>query len=40
MSSALLFLTGLLLAPIGALHAADGPRQNPNIVFILVDDMP
>ena len=27
-----------MLAPIGALHAADGPRQNPNIVFILVDE--
>ena len=31
-------LTTLLLAPLAVLHAADGPK--PNIVFILVDDMP
>lgn len=35
-----LTLTTLLLALLAALHAADAPKQKPNIVFILVDDMP
>jgi arylsulfatase A len=34
-------LTALLLAPLAALHAAGEPAPTkPNIVFILVDDMP
>jgi hypothetical protein len=33
-------LTTLLLAPLAALHAAEAPNPKPNIVFILVDDMP
>jgi arylsulfatase A-like enzyme len=38
----LTFLTALLLAPLAASHAADAPKPSgkPNIVFILVDDMP
>ena len=39
MKSALPVSIALLLAPLGALHAAV-PPQKPNIVFILVDDMP
>lgn len=35
-----IFLTALLLAPLLSLHAADAPKPKPNIVFILVDDMP
>ncbi len=31
-------LTALLLAPLAALHAADAPKQKPNIVFIYADD--
>jgi arylsulfatase A-like enzyme len=37
---ALTLLTALLLAPLAALHAAEAPKPKPNIVFILVDDMP
>lgn len=36
----LTLLTSLLLASLAALHAADAPKPKPNIVFILVDDMP
>ncbi|MFZ5830572.1 MAG: sulfatase-like hydrolase/transferase [Planctomycetota bacterium] len=32
-------ITVLLLAPLAALHAADVPKQKPNILFILADDM-
>jgi hypothetical protein len=32
-------LTTVLLAPLAALHAADAPRQKPDIVFILADDL-
>ena len=36
----LFILTGLLLAPPAALHAADtAPTQKPNILFIMVDEM-
>jgi hypothetical protein len=31
-------LTALLLAPLAALHAADAPKQRPNVIFILADD--
>jgi len=34
----ILTVTALLLAPLAALHAGDGPRQKPNVVFILADD--
>ncbi len=36
----LLTITALLLAPLAALHAADGskPAARPNIIFILIDD--
>ena len=40
MKLTLTLLSALLLAPLGALHAADAPKPKPNIVFILVDDMP
>lgn len=36
----LILLTALLLEPLVTLHAADAPKLKPNIVFILVDDMP
>lgn len=36
----LAFAIAFLLAPLAALPAADGPKQKPNIVFILIDDMP
>ena len=38
--TALLTITALLLAPLAALHAADGskPAARPNIIFILIDD--
>jgi arylsulfatase A-like enzyme len=38
MNHTLTLLTALLLAPLAALHAGDGPRQKPNVVFILADD--
>ena len=39
MRRALPLLTALLLAPLAALHAADGaPQGKPNIVFFLIDD--
>ena len=31
-------LTALLLAPLAALHAADAPEQQPNIILFLADD--
>lgn len=35
----LALITALLLAPLAALHAADTPKQKPNIVFLFADDM-
>ena len=32
-------LTALLLAPLAALHAAAPPKQKPNVLFILADDL-
>jgi arylsulfatase A-like enzyme len=42
MKHILTLLTALLLAPLAALHAADAPKTaaKPNIVFILIDDLP
>ena len=35
-----LFLSSLVLAPLGALHATDAPAaKKPNIVFVLADDL-
>jgi len=39
MKPTLALLTALLLAPLAALHAADAPKQKPNIVVILADDL-
>ena len=39
MNHTLSLLAALLIAPLASLQAA-APRQKPNIVFILVDDMP
>ena len=39
MKPTLTLLTALLLAPLAALHAADAPKQRPNIVFFLIDDL-
>lgn len=33
------FITGLLLAPLTVLHAADAPKQKPNLIIIFTDDM-
>jgi len=38
MKHTLTFLTALLLTPLAALHAADAPKQRPNILFILTED--
>lgn len=42
-ASTLTLITAVLLAPLPALHAADGPEANgpskPNIVIILADDL-
>lgn len=40
MKPGLLLLAAMLLAPLVTLNAADAPEPKPNIVFILVDDMP
>ncbi len=40
MKSTVPLFTALLLAPLVALHGDDAPTPKPNIVFILVDDMP
>jgi len=34
-----IFLTALLLVPLAALHAADTPAEEPNILFIAADDL-
>lgn len=39
MKPTLTLLTALLLAPLAALHAADAPKQRPNVLVILADDM-
>ena len=39
MKTLLTLLTALLLAPLAALHAAGGPIQKPNVIFILADDL-
>jgi arylsulfatase A-like enzyme len=39
MKPTLTLLVALLLAPLAALHAADAPHKQPNIVFIFVDDL-
>lgn len=38
MNPTLALLAALLLTPLAALHAADAPKQKPNIVFIFADD--
>ena len=38
MKTTFTLLAALLLAPLAALHAADGAAKKPNIVFILTDD--
>ena len=35
----LTLITALLLAPLAALHAADSPKQKPNVLFIISDDL-
>lgn len=35
----LALFTALLLAPVAALHAADAPKQKPNIILFLIDDL-
>ncbi|MCC6352578.1 MAG: sulfatase [Verrucomicrobiae bacterium] len=39
MSPPLPLLAALLAAPLAALHAADAPKQKPNILFIAADDL-
>lgn len=39
MKRTLTLIVTLLLAPLAALHAADTPKQKPNIVVVLVDDL-
>ena len=34
-----LLLAALLLAPLAALHAAEGQSVRPNIILIFIDDM-
>ena len=34
-----LFLSSLLFAPLAMLHAADAPKQKPNVVFVVFDDL-
>ena len=35
----LTLLAALLLAPLGALSAVDAPKQKPNIILFLIDDL-
>jgi hypothetical protein len=35
----LLTLTIVLVAPLAGLHATDAPQEQPNILFILADDL-
>ena len=39
MKHTLILLAALPLAPLAALHAADAPKQKPNIIVILADDL-
>lgn len=39
MKLTLTLLAALLLAPLGALQAADAPKQKPNIILFLIDDL-
>lgn len=39
MNTAITLLAASLLVPLAALHAADAPKQKPNIILILADDM-
>ena len=39
MKHTLTLLTALLLAPLAAQHAADAPKQRPNILLITADDL-
>jgi len=39
MKRTLTLLATLLLAPLAVLHAADAPKQKPNIIVILADDL-
>ncbi len=39
MKPTLTLVTALLLAPLAALHADDTPKQKPNILFIISDDL-
>jgi hypothetical protein len=34
-----LFLSSLLFAPLALLHAADAPKQKPNVPFVVFDDL-
>ena len=35
----LALITALLLAPLSAVHADDTPKQKPNVLFIISDDL-
>ena len=39
MKQTLPLLTALLLAPLVAMHAAEAPKQKPNILFVITDDI-
>ena len=39
MKRTITFLAALLLAPLAAVHAADAPHKQPNLVIIFTDDM-
>jgi arylsulfatase A-like enzyme len=39
MKTTLTIVSALLLVPLAALHAADAPKQKPNIIVILADDL-
>jgi len=39
MKHAILLITALILSPLTVLFADDAPNQNPNILFILADDL-
>ena len=39
MKPTLTLLAVLLLAPLSALHAGDAPKQKPNIILFLIDDL-
>ena len=39
MKPILTLFTALLLAPLAALHSADAPHKQPNLVIIFTDDL-